>query len=411
MPKRREKLGRVGSYWLSQDHRSRMWCRTWYDPRTRQTCRSSLGEEDFQQALLKLAEWYSAQGRGPQAQADEVPIDRCLTRYYLQHAQNLPSASSAKAECRYWQEHFAGQNVSDLTIERQENFIASLREGGLSDGYISRILSTGRAAVNRMHKRGELATAPFIMDVMTTEDRAQTEPLGRPLTIEEMAALIDHAKSRHVLMWLLLSINTLARPGAVLELTTPQIDWRGKLIPLNPPGRRQTKKHRPVVPMTSAILPWLRSHAKAEQDRLAKAEKRYGVGSPQSRKICPYLVNYHGQPVSEIKTAFRALRSAAGLDAGVRPYSIRHTMGRELRARRVPSDQISIMLGHMPVNVKRTDLVYSPYDPDYCRAATDAIDDYMVELQRHCRTAIVGARIAVASEFRGSRRRMGQLTP
>lgn len=53
---------------------------------------------------------------------------------------------------------------------------------------------------------------------------------------------------------------------------------------------------------------------------------------------------------------FRALVKEAKLDAEVRPYSTRHTMGRYLRAKRVPFEEISIVLGHVPVDVKRTDL-------------------------------------------------------
>ena len=46
-----------------------------------------------------------------------------------------------------------------------------------------------------------------------------------------------------------------------------------------------------------------------------------------------YVVQYHGEPVDEIKTAWRKLRKAAGLDNQVNPYSLRHTLGRHLRSR------------------------------------------------------------------------------
>jgi hypothetical protein len=55
-------------------------------------------------------------------------------------------------------------------------------------------------------------------------------------------------------------------------------------------------------------------------------------------------------------------------------------MGRELRRRRVPGDEIAIMLGHKPVYESDTTLIYSPYDPDYCKNAVKAIDEYCLEL-------------------------------
>ena len=58
-----------------------------------------------------------------------------------------------------------GITVAELTPERQEQFIAAMRDRGLSEAYISRILSPGRAALTRAYKRGELTATPFIADV------------------------------------------------------------------------------------------------------------------------------------------------------------------------------------------------------------------------------------------------------
>jgi hypothetical protein len=52
----------IGDYWLSKRHGSEQWCRTWFDPRARQTRRTSLGTTDLREAQLKLAEWVTLAG-------------------------------------------------------------------------------------------------------------------------------------------------------------------------------------------------------------------------------------------------------------------------------------------------------------------------------------------------------------
>jgi len=53
----KQHTGQIGEYWLSQRKGSDAWCRTWFDKRTRQTKRASLGSDDFQQAQLNLYKW------------------------------------------------------------------------------------------------------------------------------------------------------------------------------------------------------------------------------------------------------------------------------------------------------------------------------------------------------------------
>ena len=125
-------------------------------------------------------------------------------------------------------------------------------------------------------------------------------------------------------MFLLMACCTLARPEAILDLTVFQRDRDAGTIDLNPRGRRQTKKYRPLIPEAATLTPWL--------------DQAEG----------PHFVAWHGRRLKSIKTAWRKLRDDAGLDARVTPYSIRHTMARELRRRRVPLEQRQAFLGHLP---------------------------------------------------------------
>ena len=51
-----------------------------------------------------------------------------------------------------------------------------------------------------------------------------------------------------------------------------------------------------------------------------------------------------------------------------------------MRVKKVPTEQISVQLGHVPVEVKAVTLGYSPYDPTYLQEATAAIADFYAQV-------------------------------
>ena len=106
----------------------------------------------------------------------------------------------------------------------------------------------------RAWKRGELTSVPFIADV--ERDAEQEAERFRDLSMDEVARLPEQlATTPHLLTFCMISLNTLARPDAVLDLSPAQVDVQRRLIKLNPEGRKQTKKYRPVVPIS--MISWL----------------------------------------------------------------------------------------------------------------------------------------------------------
>jgi integrase len=151
--------------------------------------------------------------------------------------------------------------------------------------------------------------------------------------------------------------NTMARPEAILELTRFQLDFESRLVRLNPEGRRQTKKYRPTVPMTETIMPWLRK---------VKGN---------------HVITYHGGPIRSVKKVFQRLpEDIVALPKRVTPYSIRHTMAKELRRRGVPPWEVQGMLGHKMGGYRTTE-VYAKYDPSYLSVARVTIDAIMADIQ------------------------------
>ncbi len=346
-----EHTGQIGDYWLSKRPGSEHWCRTWFDADTRQTRRASLGTGDLQEGKLKLWEWFAKHGRVGQQQPHDAALELVLVRYYQRHAESLPSAETAKIALGYWSDFFNGNTVSEVTTSKQREFVTWLkakRTPPLSDGYIKRILGVGAAALNSACKEGEIASVPYILP---GEDG---EPRDRVLTLAESTALWQAAKLPHERMMLALLYGSLARPEAALALRREFVDFDRRLLAQNPPGRKQTRKYRPTVPVCDYLLPWL-------------TEAPAGP-----------LVSWNGAEVASFKTAWRRMRRDAGLGLEVVPKTVRHTMATELRAAAVPEAEIQGFLGHKAFSGKTE--VYAKYRPDYCGQAVIAIDRYMSRL-------------------------------
>lgn len=364
------KPGQIGDYWLTKKPgragNGDAWCRTWYDKRSRQTCRVSLGTADIHEATLLLADWVAKNGRrDSEIGQDKVHVVSLLGRYWVEHASKLPSANTAFNGLSYWNEFWKSATVSELTPGEQKRFHKWLLAKGMDEGGVDRVMADGKAALNRAVKWQELSSAPHIFMMQTAEDRRSRDPLGRPIVPKEMALLIDAANSRHMLTYLVIATNTLARPGAILDLRGAQFDDDHNRVALNPPGRKQNKKHRPILAVTPTLKPWLQ-----------------GVTDPRKR-----YVSYGSRAIESIGTAWDNLVKEAGLDDRVTPYSIRHGMAREMRKRKVPKEQISIFLGHLPKDSDATTSIYAPYDPEYCSEAITAIESVMGEIRQHLKRA------------------------
>ena len=381
-----QRLGQVGDYWLSKRPGSNQYYRTWHDKPARQTRRASLGTDDFQEAQLKLAAWIIEQRELKNEVPASVPFETLSVRYYNEHARNLPSAEQARIALALWSDYFPGATVAEITIERQESFVSALRDAGQSDAYINRILTVGRAALNRAYKRGQIQSVPFVMSL------EKPEPRDRHLPIDDVALLLDSIEPDHLFLFAMIVLNTLSRPEAALELTTQQIDFDHRLVQLNRGGRKQTKKRRPTVPMTNTLLPWLRTirgfHAitfngkPVESVKTAWRDTRAG-GAQSVRDNAAKVARVHRR-AGRTQEAWRVIEAATEHAASLlktTPYDLRHTMATELRKRGVPPWEVSGMLGHRSGGYNTTE-IYAKYDPDFMGKAVTAIDSYFVELQR-----------------------------
>jgi integrase len=148
------------------------------------------------------------------------------------------------------------------------------------------------------------ATAKTIIDRAPVIWRpAAPERKERHLSRDQFKKLLAGTVAPHARLYMLLGIFTAARPSAILDLTWDRIDFDRGTLNLNPPGRKQTAKRRPVVALNDQALEALRLAYSARQ--------------------CAYVIERGAKKVANIKKAFQAASQRSGVYAT--PYSLRHT--------------------------------------------------------------------------------------
>lgn len=349
-PASHERIYETGDHWLTQKSGRSNYYGAHYDSVSRQVVVQSLGTADVDEAKRLLDRLAVSQRRYDRADPSEVPFRHVLQRYFREHAKHTASHQTAEKSLKRWNAFFRDAFLADVSQSRQREFVEWLKTSeGLSNSTIKRTFVAAQAAVNYSLRDDEIAHAPKFLTGLP-----DGEPRQRILTADETRSLFGAVNELHINVFLMLMFNTLSRPGAVLGLTRQQCDVDRSVINLNPAGRTQTKKYRPIVRMTETIRPIIVS---------ATGE---------------HIINYRGRPIgSSIKSAWQALRRRARLDDDVVPYTIRHTMASECNARGVPPHEIAAFLGHKRPGI--TDR-YIHLQPSYLANVANAIDDYFAEL-------------------------------
>lgn len=125
----------------------------------------------------------------------------------------------------------------------------------------------------------------------------------RHLTHAEFERWYAEVKAPHAQLYALLGLYSMARPTAILELTWDRVDFERGQIDLNPKGRRQTKKRRPVVPLND--------------EAMAALQRAYDGRQSE------FVIERGAKPIASIKKAFQAASQRSGVR--VTPYMLRHT--------------------------------------------------------------------------------------
>jgi integrase len=271
------------------------------------------------------------------------------------HGSKAPSCDVIRYSLRHWSTFYSGKELNAVNPQSIDDFISDLRGQNLSNGSINRILSDGRAAINRAHKYGEIKSAPFVKSLPKGESFK-----FRP-TVKMFGKFFDAIGSDQLFRYMIIRLCTACRNDAAMDLVKSQVDFQAGLVNLNPEGREQTKKHRPTVPLSPTLKYWLEQWDEP-------------------------LIQYHGKKVKSIRQAWRKTRIRAALPADFIQKAIRHSVATEIRRCGVPQWELSGFLGH---RTGTTTDDYAIYDPNYLSGCIDAIEGFLVQIQRHTSKVII----------------------
>lgn len=157
--------------------------------------------------------------------------------------------------------------------------------------------------------------------------------------------------------FLIIMIGTAARSRAVLDLskTNGQVDFKHHVLDLNPPGRRQTTKHRAMLKMAPTLESWLKTWEP---------------------------VNAAGQylQVARGRNLFNNLIRKSGIHAT--PKMLRTFVGTWMASHAVPTWDRDMFMGHRKPSEggNPTGDYYTIYQPQYLKAAAEAIEALYQEL-------------------------------
>lgn len=192
-------------------------------------------------------------------------------------------------------------------------------------------------------QRGHIKTAPTVWRPPAPDRKT------RHLTRRQFEKWFAEVRAPHARLYVLLGLYTMARPSALLELTWDRVDFERGEVDLNPRGRRQTRKRRPVVPLNDEAMDALKVAYAARQTQ--------------------YVIERGAKPVKSIKKAFQAASARSGIEAT--PYTLRHTGAVWAAEAGVPMSEIAQFLGHD--DDRTTQKHYSRYSPDYLRRVANAV--------------------------------------
>ena len=177
------------------------------------------------------------------------------------------------------------------------------------------------------------------------------DPQVRHLERDEFERFFAQVKAPHARLYILLGLYTMARPSAILELTWGQVDFERRQINLNPPGRQQTAKKRPVVTVNVELYEALVAAYAARQ------------GSA--------IVERGSGPIASIKKAFQAASDRSGVKAT--PYTLRHTGAVWAAEGGVSMAELAQFMGHD--DDATTQKHYARFSPDYLRHVGEKVAD------------------------------------
>lgn len=387
------------------------WYIWWYDAASGRQQRRSTRTTDVRAACEQLDTHYLATHRPTKQEQEEYGVAEAMTDYYLEHGQHLPSADPIRARLALFDrfrevEQDAGRLPSPLMPDHiDDNVLNRFRKWGVADPIVARkkdehgnwidgqkrkrAASTVeesviqlKAALNYAFRNRRVRYVPPLTH--KTRDQVTAKRTYR-LSVETLGEMLDYSlrgagtykghgdRLLPMRRYLIAAICTLARPDAIFDMSVERDrgQWMRseRRFDLNPAGRIQTKKVRPVVPVVDLLNSWL----SATDDRMVCGERtRF-----DARQKIEVTEQYR---VASVRKAWDGICEQFSIPDGWGPKLIRHSMATILANRGVDLIQLEMALGHRVLG--KTSSRYAIFDPAYLNTITDGINDVVADLTK-----------------------------
>jgi integrase len=189
---------------------------------------------------------------------------------------------------------------------------------------------------------------------------------------------------RHLARFILVGIYSGSRAGAIAAASPiPAIgrafvDLDRGIYYRRKQGSARTNKRQPPVPIPPRLLAHLR---------------RWHRIAPDAK----YFVEFNGQPVTSVKTAFKSAVRLAELEKGISPHTLRHTAATWLMQRGANPWQAA---GYLGMSLEVLLNTYGHHHPDYLSDAVEKIAqrETKAERKKDVSGAVTGAVLRLRKE-------------
>jgi len=355
----------------------------WYDPDARRERSASAGTSDDRRARLEVDRRYLEANGTPICAGCGRPLDgtaaplltRAITDYLLlgedktgfkatrgrlslviQYLASVDVTVSVAAIDERWVNGFR-KWLAAKPIVAPKSFETRVRTIGHIEGCVRQLAAAinatpGQKAQFKAEQTKNVSASPrYRADVKTLAAmfRYCLEPSGPKVrSAKERAVYIGYRAN--LLRYLRAAVATWARPEEITDLRADQWISEAGVLDLNPPGRRQTRKYRGVVPVPHQFAPHLA------------------------------VVRGNYLPIANIRGAWDTMRKEIGLPSkrGEAGWKLIRRSVSTLARRRIGEEhwrQGEIMLGHVRASTSDIYALRDPANLGRALAATESIID------------------------------------
>ncbi len=431
-------LGKYWIDWLNPKEPGGNLYRFWYDARARTNGRRSLGTGDLEQAKHKLAAIVVEGEHDDAKDPNRVLLVAVLSHYLKHRVPKIRSKAQAVRSCQLLTAHLiadkrlsANAKVSDFGAGEQKKFVKACRVAhNHSVGHLARIMGVLSSTYHFATKPAlvtdvdgierEIQLLRFAPHVVTGTkaiaeiiDAPEATPVGQIPSIEQLAAFLDTIVSESTFRYCIIALCTWARPEAVTDLrVNAQVDRAQGLINLLPPDKRQTKKRRPIQPLSATLAGWL-DHWDADapitwRGKPVKSsrkgfEKAYWRAALRSLRYTDrQIARVIGDPDRCRESVDKAQRQGF---PKITRYTLRHFMVTRVAAvtlgdgNKVPRVQRQMWLGHEEGD---TTSIYEHFEPDFLKDCAEGTDIIMRQLHAAAKRDVLPPAMRTASAGKGN---------